>query len=85
MSRSYKKNPHLGIVCMRPETRSSCKRLVNRDFRRRLNRGDFDDEIGGITLHKKKEDISWNFDIFTLYHNPNVYSEKDWFKKSMRK
>lgn len=85
MSKSRKKNPHFAIVSMRHESKAWAKSRVNKAFRRKLKRGVYDDETSSLTLHKRSQDLSWTFDVFTLYHSPETYGEYDWYKQAMRK
>lgn len=84
MSRSFKKHPYCLWVCMSAREVKSIKRMANRRYRHKLNRGDYDDCVGLLQLHKRTEDCAWTYDLGKQYlHKKDFTTEQ--FRKLVKK
>lgn len=74
MSRSYKHHP----VCSSHSSLKEYKKVYNRRFRRRLNRGELDDAtFGKSKSYRRIENFSWVADNYKLYHDG--YQSSKWW------
>ena len=85
MARSRKKHNYYNLVCISIKEKHNIKRLSNRIFRHRMNRGDFDGYTNTKTIHKKVIDQSWTYDLFTVRASDEDMITTDWAQKLMRK
>lgn len=85
MSRSYKKHNYYNFICMSTKEQRRIKRLTNRLFRRRMNRGDFDEYVNQKSVNKKVIDQSWSYDLFRVRASRDDMLNTDWAPKLIRK
>lgn len=83
MSKSYRK-PYYRYVCMKDSTVRDIKRMVNRNYRHKLNQGRFDDEVT-LTHHKRVEETCWTYDMKKFYAHEDDYKNNNFYQKLRRK
>lgn len=93
MSRSYKKHP----VASSHDSLKWYKKHYNRRFRRRLNRGEFDDhKFNKGRYFNKVENFSWDADNYKDWYSNNrvirylgrthiIENEQEFFEKHYRR
>lgn len=85
MSRSYRHKDYFSLVCLKDSNKQHIKRITNRAFRRRLNRGEFDSFSGVSNVHRKTMDLAYTYDMFCLYMPEPHWGTHEAYSKAKRK